>query len=413
MILNFPGGARPDERTRLGKKPIEYIKTCSAVCIEAAGDAAAYVEKGSTVVRGGLIGESLKTPVFSPIAGKFNGVLEIDGRRYFAVMNNGEKGEEVPFAPETRALTEMSLADISESARKLGIIDTRSGVPLWVLLNATKGNMRRLVVDCTEPDAASAINYRLCVEKSRSLVGGAKVLLKATGALKCVFALEHYRKAAFDALMQYAGDEKLFAMAEMDEKYPYSDISIMYALYLKSLENGEAPIDYGVCIVGAEAVAALYDAMVSGMPWVDRYASVCGDGLDRGGNLCVPRGMLLQDIVKLCGGIRKKCIMVENSLISGSAAGGALADTARALIAACPEKKVQTQCISCGRCASACPVRLVPNEILAGKNPRLRKYCVSCGACEYVCPSGIPLLSLIQRTKKVEERNSDAPEVMV
>ena len=200
MILDFKGGVRPVERTRFGKKKIEYISSVSAVCFKADESSRSFLEKGCEVLRGTILGETDGTPVFSSIAGVYNGIVEIEEESYFAVINKGQSGEEIPFSPETRAINELTNEDISVSARKFGIIDTRSGQPLWKLIEKANG-CRRVVIDCTETDAASAIKYRLCNEKAKSAVGGAKVLLKATGALKCVFATEYYRKSAISSLL--------------------------------------------------------------------------------------------------------------------------------------------------------------------------------------------------------------------
>ena len=57
-------------------------------------------------------------------------------------------------------------------------------------------------------------------------------------------------------------------------------------------------------------------------------------------------------------------------------------------------------CIRCGRCVTACPVGLLPLEMMS----RIRagqldgavgyglKDCISCGSCSYSCPSEIPLV---------------------
>lgn len=411
MILDFKGGVRPDERTRFGKKKIEYVPSVSAVCIKADPTSRAYIESGSEVLRGTLIGETDGTPVFSSIAGVFNGLTEIEDELYFAIVNKGQSGEEIPFSPETRSINELTNEDVATSARKFGIIDMRSGQPLWKLIEKANG-CRRVVIDCTESDSKSAINYRLCLEKAKSAVGGAKVLLKATGALKCVFAAEFYRKGAFSSLLEYASDEKLFAMAELNEKYPYGDNALMSAIYLKELKSGETPIDKGILIVGIETAVALYDAMTSGMPFVDRYISVCGNGIENGGNFKAPRGITIRDISSLCGHRIPGSVLVENSLLSGSVAKGAVSDTTSAIISVFPERKKRTSCISCLKCIEVCPVGLIPSDVLFGDPRRLRKSCIECGCCEFICPSGIPLLSLINR-EELKDSVSEIPEVFL
>ena len=398
MILNFSGGARPNERTRYGKQKINTVGQCSVICLDAEDSASAFIAAGTPVQRGSLLGKNKDMPVYASIGGVFRGFTNIEGKKYFVVMSNGntDNTEKRIHSPEKRALTELTKADIIESAKKFAIVDVRSGIPLWKLLESAGDTCRRLVIDCTETDAACAINFRLCIEKARSLVGGAKVLLQAIGALKCVFAAEYYRNAAFSAISKYATDEKLFAFAPLEEKYPYSDISLMDALYVKTLSPNQTALDMGVLIVAPETAIALFDAMISGMPQLDKYIAVCFKNSAKGGNLRVPRGITIHDISESCGKTEEGCFFVENSLLSGRPISGVLSDRTSALIEAKVEKKVQKPCISCGRCAEACPVRLMPNEILSGGFADLAERCISCGACEFVCPSNIPLVSLIQ-----------------
>ena len=400
MILEFPGGARPNERTRLGKKEIEYIKDCSAACIKTVPGYELSREINSRVKRGSLIGKNGETPVYSPIAGIFRGAVELEGIEFFVVTADGSEDEEILFEPETRPLTELGFEDIKESAKKFGIIDTRSGIPLWQLLEKADGNCIRVVIDGTESDPLSAINYRLAIEQAKAIVGGAKILLKATGAIKCVYAAEYYRTAAFGAITEYASDEKIFAMAQLDEKYPYGDFALMYALYVKKLNKNQTALDEGVLIVSPETAIALYNSMISGMPQLDRYITVCGDGIKNGANLCVPRGTTLRDISNVCGGLENGYFFAEDSLLSGQPVYGAVYDTTHALIAVDPVEKTPTDCIACGECADVCPVKLLPSDVLAGDGARMIDYCIGCGACEYICPSNIPLLKLINKEAK-------------
>jgi electron transport complex protein RnfC len=58
-----------------------------------------------------------------------------------------------------------------------------------------------------------------------------------------------------------------------------------------------------------------------------------------------------------------------------------------------------TACIHCGRCVSACPVRLQPvaiyNAVIKGDFAKAEKLwakdCIMCGTCSYVCPANLPL----------------------
>lgn len=397
MALTFHGGVKIDSKRFYTDSEIKYINGCSAVCIKTDEHAVLKASVGENVFCGSLLGVSDDTPVYSSIAGVFNGIMELENDFYFVVINDGEEGEVKPFEPETKSILDLTREDIIASARQFGVIDSKSGRPLWQMITEAK-NCSRLVVDCTDSFAHSAIAQRLCVEKTKSLFGGAKVILHAIGALKTVFAVESSKKSVIELFKQNITDKLLFAVASLEEKYPCDDNSIMQAIFYKTLTEGKKPTDYHVLIVGAEAVIALYDAMVSGMPQTHRYISVCGNNVKKGGNFKVPRGITYHDLFELCE-VENGQLIIENSLLSGRAATGSISDKTLSLIPAEKTEKTQTECISCGKCALSCPVSLFPAEALNGEIKELEKACVSCGACEYICPAGIPLLKIIKGEK--------------
>ncbi len=400
MILKFTGGVRFNERTDLGFENFQNVP-CTAVCIPASDDAEITATVGEAVKRGTLLGTSFDTPVYSSIPGIFKGILVVEEKRYFAVMNSGEEGEEPPMEPETRNIMELGLEDIVAAAKKFAIIDTRSGVPLWKLLEKC-GGCRRVVIDCTEPDSLGATNFRLGIDNAKSAVMGGKILLRASGALKCVFAAEHNRSALFEALEEYATDEKLFAMAPMDDKYPYGDCALVDGIYVRYLKVGQSPLDVGILIVSLEAAIALYNAMVSGLPHLDRYLTFCGESLPKKGNFKIPRGATLFDLLSFCGAAPQDYLLVENSRLNGKTMGGIIADTTRAIISVLPQKPSLSECVYCGECVKACPVKLYPFEINESKKRFPKNICIQCGACQYICPAGIPLMDMIKEADIVK-----------
>lgn len=76
------------------------------------------------------------------------------------------------------------------------------------------------------------------------------------------------------------------------------------------------------------------------------------------------------------------------------------------------EKRVESPCIRCGRCAKACPMRLQPLEIesalrignLEAVKAHYADYCIECGSCSYVCPSKRHLTQ-VMRMAKAELKN--------
>ena len=67
----------------------------------------------------------------------------------------------------------------------------------------------------------------------------------------------------------------------------------------------------------------------------------------------------------------------------------------------------ESDCIRCGRCATACPMSLMPTVIVrhakAGDAEAVEKagvmVCMECGSCSYSCPAKKPLVQNMRAAK--------------
>jgi electron transport complex protein RnfC len=179
--------------------------------------------------------------------------------------------------------------------------------------------------------------------------------------------------------------------------------------YLTGLEipaDGRAT-DVGVVVHNIATAFAVYKAICLGQPLISRVVTVSGAAVTRPGNIELPIGTLMSEVLAFCGVDKAK---MARLVVGGPMMGDALPHADVPVVKACNgilalskqeihEPETQA-CIRCSSCVSVCPVGLLPLEMAS----RIRanqldaavgiglKDCINCGSCSYICPSNIPLV---------------------
>lgn len=409
MVLTFPGGISLPTNTNALKNSL-LLKDVPQVMLPLGDAEEAYsltVCQGEEVPAGGLVatlGDG--TPIYSSISGEVTGIFEKDGMHYVSVERKNGQNDAPPVParePESKRLDDMTAEELLDAIKTLGIHDLWSGDWLWRRLTPLVGKIRRVVVDTTDDSGASFTEYRSTLRHPGEILGGAKILLHLLGATKAILLVDMSRQKVKEAFTTMINDPALLVMAETQVKYPMREETLFEAIYVRHLKWGCTAEDDGVLFIKAQTAAQLYLSMLTGLPHTTRTLTAAGEGFGKNAVITLPLGTPWKTVLEAAqfkGGAYRTMV---NSLLGGKQAEGAIDGKAEAVYASMPLDRKPSHCISCGKCAEVCPMRLMPYKSLTQRSylsaKRIAAVCIGCGCCEYVCPAAIPLREKILRHK--------------
>ena len=187
-------------------------------------------------------------------------------------------------------------------------------------------------------------------------------------------------------------------------RYPFDNPFILVKLITgKSIDDKTSFLQLGISIETAESCYDFCRAVEFSKPVTSKVITVDGSNIAKPGNYIVPNGMSYDGVLEYVGkkDVEAECYLIDGDLLSGKAqfnkdVSVSLNTDVIVLEKVDPFKEQKEYpCISCGKCASVCPMFLDPRAIedayLNEQVDRLDKFqvqsCIECGCCSYVCPS--------------------------
>jgi electron transport complex protein RnfC len=275
-----------------------------------------------------------------------------------------------------------------------------------------------LVLNGAECEPWIACDDALLREHADEVVLGGRLMARIVGAGRVLLAIEDSMVEALAAARAAAAarGEGRVEVVEVPTRYPEGgERQLIQVLTGREVPRGGLPRDIGVVVQNVATARAAWRAVALGEPLTARVVTVTGRGVAQPGNFVVPIGTPVAHLVEHAGGYTADAARL---LLGGPMMGQALAhddfpigkqDNCVLVLAAdeCVEREPEMPCIRCGDCASACPARLLPQQLLwhvrAGNLERAQDQglfdCIECGCCDLVCPSHIALTQPFREAK--------------
>jgi electron transport complex protein RnfC len=337
-------------------------------------------------------------------------VIETDGR------------DEAPPAKEQAAWPSDPVQRL-ERIRDGGIVGLGGAVFPTASKLALAMSCKALIVNGVECEPYISCDDMLMRESPREIIEGALLLRDMLGAPECIIAVEEDKSLAIEALTRAAGDfdnEKL-KLAEIPTIYPSGGERQLIELLLgHEVPSTQYPSMTGYVCQNVGTVFALLNWVRNGEPLIKRIVTVTGNGVVEPSNIETLIGTPIAELIEFSGGYRED---VNRLVLGGSMMGYSLPSdelpitkASNCIIAALDMELrrdySEWPCIRCGDCGTACPARLLPQELLRAARSRNHPMlsdlglddCIECGCCDVVCPSHIPLTEEFRRAKSLHAR---------
>ena len=275
-----------------------------------------------------------------------------------------------------------------------------------------------LVINAAECEPYITCDDLQIRENAAAIIRGAQITARILGADNIHFGIEDDKPEAIAALrtaLDAAADPRI-RISSVPVRYPSGNARQLFELLLGIRVPADAHAsDYGLICHNSGTMKAVYDAVSLGLPLTERYTTISGEGIREPQVLRIRIGTAARDLIQQSGGERYEHSAENRHIIGGPMMGYEIASldtplqkTGNSLLilpaAPAPE---ETPCIRCSRCADACPMELLPQQLLwysqSNQHNRLKQYrlfdCIECGICAAVCPSGIPLVQYYRHSK--------------
>lgn len=384
------------------------------------------VAVGDAVYVGTVVGDSdafVCAPIHSSVSGTVKSITNITlpgGKLTEAVVIEAD-GLDTP-DPALKPVEVNNLQDFLRAVRASGLVGLGgAGFPTHVKLNVPEGKeIDTLLINCAECEPYITADNREVIENSWAVMSGIYSVLEILGIERVIIGIENNKPEAIKILKEIADNEKydpkdVVRVLPLKASYPQGAEKVLIkACTGREVPAGKLPADAGCIVMNVTSIAVLSDYLKTGMPLVKKRLTIDGSAIKEPKNVIVPIGTPINEVIEFCGGYKGE---PHKILMGGPMMGLSLDDDTLPVlkqnnaILAFDEKEARlndaTDCIRCGRCVSACPMRLVPTKLCADIKLKdfdsMQKHqimtCMECGSCAFSCPAHRHIVQTIRMGK--------------
>ena len=355
----------------------------------------------------------------SPVSGEVKGIIEVPGAtgvpvQAVEIISDG-LDEALPPLPEI----DWKQADPKELLDRIaacGLVGMGgASFPTHVKLSPPpEKEIDTLILNGAECEPFLTADHRLMLEDPHAVLAGAAIMSRILGIDRIFIGVEMNKIDAIEVLQEKSASYGV-RIVPLKVQYPQgSEKQLINAITGRDVPAGGLPMDARCVVQNIGTAAAAADAVIRGIPLVERIVTVTGPVVKTPGNWKLRIGTPVIEAVRLAEGVTEE----PGKLILGGPMMGfsqrsfdvPTAKNTSGILLLSQDQAVNYEsgnCIRCGRCVQGCPMHLMPCALAAaiesGRFDIAQQNhvmdCLECGACAYVCPAKRPLVQHHRRAK--------------
>ncbi|MBQ4600983.1 MAG: electron transport complex subunit RsxC [Oscillospiraceae bacterium] len=429
MAFSFFGGIHPKENKWYAEnKAVQPFPEPDLLVIPMSQHIGApckpLVKKGDYVTMGQKIGDNqgLCVPVHASVSGTVKAVEmrpHSSGTTVMSVVIQND--HQNTLCPDIQKRTQEEVDKLTPEEllaiiREAGIVGMGGAAfPTHVKLSSGLGKVDTIIVNVSECEPYIVADDRLCQEYPNEMLSGLLIVMKILGLNSAHIAMEDNKPAAAKVLRREIDPRTGIVLDILPAKYPQgAEKQLINAVTGREVPSGGLPAAVGCAVFNAASCKAIHDAVYEGMPLIRRIVTVSGDIVMEPKNLMVPIGTSYNDLLEAVGHSENPYKVLSGGPMMGAAQYDLMVPVTKGSNAVTILGKAnryaidEAQCIRCGKCVDACPMKLMPvlmykalqtSDVEEMKRVHLMD-CIECGCCAWTCPGCVPLVLAFRAGKQ-------------
>ncbi|MBQ7823636.1 MAG: RnfABCDGE type electron transport complex subunit C, partial [Bacteroidaceae bacterium] len=286
MLKTFRiGGIHPPENKLTADRPIEQSPLPKQAVIllsqHIGTPAQPVVAKGDRVKVGTLIAKAsgfVSANIHSSVSGivaKIENATDISGYSRPAIFIDVEGDEwEENIIRDNSVYSDFDFTsqEIIEKISEAGIVGLGGATfPTQVKLSIPPGKKAELlIINGVECEPYLTSDHRLMLEKSKEIIVGIRLLMKAIGVNKAIVGIENNKPDAIRRLQSVASENPDIEICPLKIKYPQGgEKQLIDAIMRRQVASGALPISTGAVVQNIGTAFAVYESVQKNKPLIE------------------------------------------------------------------------------------------------------------------------------------------------